>query len=118
MSNSHNRVSGAMLCLIEVFILIGVLISHALSALVISWNRKNILTTLVISLNVFSLILIRVMSQNDTSQTNCDLFMDNKANRYLKKPRGLQGDAIVPTWVIFSCSEQYNIIIVPNIIIR
>ncbi|XP_050056975.1 uncharacterized protein LOC114121104 [Aphis gossypii] len=51
-----------MLCFIEVFIVVGEAISHALSILV-TWTQMNLLTTGVISLNLLSLILLRMTSR-------------------------------------------------------
>lgn len=51
-----------MLCFIEVFIIVGEAISHALSILV-TWTQMNLLTTGVISLNLLSLILLRITSR-------------------------------------------------------
>ncbi|KAF0769146.1 Uncharacterized protein FWK35_00000978 [Aphis craccivora] len=56
------KFSSCMLCFIEVFIIVGEVISQALSILV-TWTQMNLLTTGVISLNLLSLILLRMTSR-------------------------------------------------------
>lgn len=51
-----------MLCLIEVFIVLGELISHSLS-LLMTWNHVNLAITGITSLNIVSLILLHLTSR-------------------------------------------------------
>jgi len=51
-----------MLCLIEVFIVVGELISHSLS-LLMTWTHMNLAITGITSLNIVSLILLHFTSR-------------------------------------------------------